>query len=81
MNEEVIGTLRGRLSDAEEKLTLTVTGEVYRALKRLSPKMRNASTPREVVEIALELIIKAEDKEIALIDQGRIVATYNLWKK
>jgi len=80
MSEDVIGTLGDRLGDAEEKLTLTVTGDVYRALKHLSTKMRNASTPREVVEIALELIIKAEDREIALMDQGRIVASYNLWR-
>ena len=80
MSDDTLGTFSGRLQGAEEKLTLTFTGDVYQTLRRLSTRMRNADTPQAVVEIALELISKAEGKEIALLESGRVVTTYNLWK-
>jgi hypothetical protein len=79
--EGTIGTLSGRLKGTEEQLIVTITGDVYARLKSLSDgKMRNAQNPKEAVELALELLIQAEGKEIALIEGGKIVATYNLWR-
>jgi|Deesub1362B_J571_1020462.scaffolds.fasta_scaffold02417_7 hypothetical protein len=77
---QTIGVLGNRLEKAEDKLVLVITGEVYNHLKRFSTKMKAASNPREVVEVALELLVRAEDKEIAIIDEGNIVATFNLWR-
>lgn len=77
---ETIGRFGNRLGRAEDKLVLTITGDVYNHLKRFSGKMKSASTPKEVVELALELLVRAEDKEIAIIDRGNIVATFNLWR-
>lgn len=77
---ETIGRFGNRLGRAEDKLVLTITGDVYNHLKRFSNKMKSASTPKEVVELALELLVRAEDKDIAIIDRGNIVATFNLWR-
>lgn len=77
---ETIGKWENRLGRTEDKLPLTITGDVYNHLKRLSTKMKSASTPKEVVELALELIVRAEDKDIAIIDRGNVVATFNLWR-
>ena len=77
---ETIGKLGNRLGKAEDKLTITITGDVYSHLKRFSRKMKGAGTPKEVVELALELLVRAEDKDIAIIDRGNIVATFNLWR-
>lgn len=81
MSSDVIDQVSNKLDAAEGKLDITIRGAMYASLVRLSRKMRNTSTPKDVVEIALELIVKAEDKEVVLMDQGRIVANYDLWRR
>jgi len=78
---EVIDQIGGRLDQVEGKISITIKGDVYASLQRLAGKMRTATTPKDVVETALELIIKAEDKEIVLMDQGRMVASFDLWQR
>mgnify|MGYP006883560976 CR=1 FL=1 len=79
MSGEIIDSIGGRLDRVESRLEITIKGQMYTSLVRLSKKMRNANAPKDVVEIALELIMKAEDKEIVLMDQGHMVASYDLW--
>ena len=81
MSSDVIDQVSNKLDAAEGKLDIAIRGAMYASLMRLSRKMRNTSTPKDVVEIALELIVKAEDKEVVLMDQGRIVANYDLWRR
>lgn len=77
---DTINKLGSRLGSSEDNLVITVAGEAFIQLKRLSAKMKNASNPREAVEIAIELLLKAEDKDVAILDKGQVVTTYSLWK-
>lgn len=69
----------GILTQLEQERSVIVHGEMYDLLEQLCGKMRHASKVSEVVQIALELLLKAEDKEIVFMEQGRVVARYNLW--
>lgn len=79
--EAPIAEIGNRLGKSEDNLIITITGEAFIQLKRLSGKMKNVDNPREAIETAIELLIKAEDKDVALLDNGRVVNTYSLWKR
>lgn len=79
-NQDTIDRISGRLGASEDNLVITITGEAFIQLKRLSGKMKNVSNPKEAVEMAIELLLKAEDRDVALMDKGRVINTYSLWK-
>lgn len=78
--ESPISRVGNRLEETEEVLTITITGEALTDLTRISEKMKNITSPKEAVELAIELLIKAEGKDIALMDRGRVSSTYRLWR-
>jgi hypothetical protein len=78
-NQGTITTLSDRLRGSEDNLVITITGEAFIQLKRLSSKMKNVGNPKEAVETAIELLLRAEDKDVAILDNGRVVSTYSLW--
>ena len=79
-SSEPIGQFNNKLAKTEDKLEIVITGDVYNHLRRFSGKMKGASNPRDVVELALELLLRAEDKDIAIMDGERVIARYTLWK-
>ena len=79
-HKDTLNSLSNKLEASEDNLVITITGEVFIHIKRLSGKMKNANSPKDAVEIAIELLLKAEDKDIAVVDKGRVVNTYSLWK-
>ncbi|MDY7075913.1 MAG: hypothetical protein SXV54_03215 [Chloroflexota bacterium] len=71
----------GILTQLEQERSVVVHGEMYDLLEQLCGKMRHASKVSEVVQTALELLLKAEGKEVVLMERGRVVARYNLWNQ
>ena len=68
------------LQGLEDERSVIIQGEMYDLLEQLTRRMRLASSVSQTVGIALELLVKAEGKEIVLMEQGRVVTRYNLWK-
>lgn len=66
----------------EAKMKLILTHSTEQALLNLQTKMKGGLKIGKVVEIAIELLVKAEGKEIQLYDRSNreIVAKYYLWK-
>ena len=77
---DTINKIGSRLGASEDNLVITITGEAFIQIKRLSGKMKNVSNPKDAVEMAIELLLKAEDKDVAVLENGRVVNTYSLWK-
>ena len=68
------------LQGLEDERSVIIQGEMYDLLEQLTRRMRLASSVSQTVGIALESLVKAEGKEIVLMEQGRVVTRYNLWK-
>lgn len=81
MSTNQISQRSNRLQTNVEKLSIEITGQMYADLERIKEKIQDAKDVKTVVELALELILEAEDKEIRLVKDGRIVSSYNIWKK
>lgn len=74
------GTLQSVSDESKKKLVLTIATET--ALTGLQQKMRGDLTIAKVVELAIELLLKAQNKEIRLVDRdtGKTAEVYYLWK-
>lgn len=81
MSSSQISQRSNRLQTSVEKLSIEITGQMYADLERIKGKIQDAKDVKAVVELALELILEAEDKEIRLVKDGKIVSTYNIWKR
>lgn len=85
LNDYEVNVGSGKLDqiseDAKKKLTISTTTES--TLIALRNRIKGSVTIGQVVEIAIELLSKAQGKEIQIIDRstGRIINTYFLWKE